>query len=340
MVKVSIILPVYNAADTVEKTIISVLNQTLKDIELIIIDDGSNIETKNVIRSFRDRRIKLIEQENSGVSNARNSGIRSAKGNYLFFIDSDDWIEKKLLEDMLIFLEKHSLDLVTARIVENNSTKLQEKVKVYRNFFTSDEAKIAQCEKVLFLQSSLAKLFVRKKIVENNIYFPVDMDLGEDLYFTYLYIDNVEKIGFVSTSSYIVENINGESLSKKYINNLESSLIEQGKLKAHFEAKHLQYAKEYYKTHVDFNFYQTTLFVSNLYKLGIDKNYMQKRKELRKFLDSHKEWWKITNPERYPKNLKDKIMYKVISSNNVTLILAFFMFKERLRRMKFSFGKK
>lgn len=126
MVKVSIILPVYNAADTVEKTIISVLNQTLKDIELIIIDDGSNIETKNVIRSFRDRRIKLIEQENSGVSNARNSGIRSAKGNYLFFIDSDDWIEKKLLEDMLIFLEKHSLDLVTARIVENNSTKLQE----------------------------------------------------------------------------------------------------------------------------------------------------------------------------------------------------------------------
>ena len=240
---------------------------------------------------------------------------------------------------MLIFLEKHSLDLVTARIVENNSTKLQEKVKVYRNFFTSDEAKIAQCEKVLFLQSSLAKLFVRKKIVENNIYFPVDMDLGEDLYFTYLYMDNVEKIGFVSTSSYIVENINGESLSKKYINNLEASLIEQGKLKAHFEAKHLQYAKEYYKTHVDFNFYQTTLFVSNLYKLGVDKNYMQKRKELRKFLDSHKEWWKITNPERYPKNLKDKIMYKIISSNNVTLILAFFMFKERLRRMKFSFGK-
>ncbi|MDE1507153.1 glycosyltransferase family 2 protein [Ligilactobacillus salivarius] len=105
MVKVSIILPVYNAADTVEKTIISVLNQTLKDIELIIIDDGSNIETKNVIRSFRDRRIKLIEQENSGVSNARNSGIRSAKGNYLFFIDSDDWIEKNYSKTCLYFLK-------------------------------------------------------------------------------------------------------------------------------------------------------------------------------------------------------------------------------------------
>ena len=127
MVKVSVILPVYNAANTVGKTITSVLRQTLKDIEVIIVDDGSDIKTKRVIKKFRDKRIKLIEQENSGVSSARNSGIKAAEGKFVFFIDSDDWIEEKLLEDMVDFFEKNSLELVTAKIIENNSTKLQKK---------------------------------------------------------------------------------------------------------------------------------------------------------------------------------------------------------------------
>ena len=67
----------------------------------------------------------MIEQENSGVSSARNSGIKAAEGKFVFFIDSDDWIEEKLLEDMVDFFEKNSLELVTAKIIENNSTKLQ-----------------------------------------------------------------------------------------------------------------------------------------------------------------------------------------------------------------------
>ena len=340
MVKVSVILPVYNAANTVGKTITSVLRQTLKDIEVIIVDDGSDIKTKRVIKKFRDKRIKLIEQENSGVSSARNSGIKAAEGKFVFFIDSDDWIEEKLLEDMVDFFEKNSLELVTAKIIENNSTKLQKKIKNYQDFYTSDEVKIAQYEKLLILQLSLAKLFLREKIIENKIYFPLDMHLGEDLYFTYSYLNTVERVGFISTSAYILENINDESLSKKYINNLESSLVEQGNLKEVFEERHPKYTEEYYRTHVDFNFNQTTLFISNLYKLGVDKNYIQKRKELRNFLDRHKKWWKIIRPERYPKNIKDRVMYKIISSNNITLILAFFMFKEQLRRIKFSFGKK
>lgn len=152
MVKVSVILPVYNAANTVGKTITSVLRQTLKDIEVIIVDDGSDIKTKRVIKKFRDKRIKLIEQENSGVSSARNSGIKAAEGKFVFFIDSDDWIEEKLLEDMVDFFEKNSLELVTAKIIENNSTKLQKKIKNYQDFYTSDEVKIAQYEKLLILQ--------------------------------------------------------------------------------------------------------------------------------------------------------------------------------------------
>jgi len=107
MPKVSVIIPTYNRADFLAEAIQSVLEQTARDFELLIIDDGSTDNTKNVVDSFNDRRIKYIYQKNSGVCIARNTGIKQAIGNYLILLDSDDILLPSAIEDESRVLDEH-----------------------------------------------------------------------------------------------------------------------------------------------------------------------------------------------------------------------------------------
>jgi len=101
-VKVSVIIPTYNRAKFLEEAINSVLNQTYKDFEIIVVDDGSTDNTKEIIRKFGE--IIYIYQKNKGVSSARNKGIKMSRGEYIAFLDSDDlWLKRKLEKQMKIF---------------------------------------------------------------------------------------------------------------------------------------------------------------------------------------------------------------------------------------------
>ncbi|WP_199506594.1 MULTISPECIES: glycosyltransferase family 2 protein [Halobacteriovorax] len=94
---VSVIIPTYNRADFLKRSITSVLNQSFNDLELIIVDDGSTDHTHDVVGSFSDKRIKYLKKENAGVSSARNLGVKNSKGDYIAFLDSDDeWHRDKL----------------------------------------------------------------------------------------------------------------------------------------------------------------------------------------------------------------------------------------------------
>lgn len=110
---VSVIIPAYNRENTIERAVMSVLNQTYKDLELIVVDDCSKDNTVEVLKSIKDDRLKIIELEkNSGACVARNVGIENAQGDYIAFQDSDDeWLLDKLEKQMAIF-EKEKVDLV------------------------------------------------------------------------------------------------------------------------------------------------------------------------------------------------------------------------------------
>ena len=101
--KLSIIIPVYNVRQWLEETVNSVLNQTFRDFELILVDDGATDGSGALCDAFAaaDSRVKVIHQENAGVSAARNAGIRMAQGDYLYFVDGDDWMEEDAIESML-----------------------------------------------------------------------------------------------------------------------------------------------------------------------------------------------------------------------------------------------
>lgn len=112
MIKVSIIVPFYNAGYGIKKTIDSIQRQSLKEIEVIFVDDGSTDESASLVDSYTaDERIKLVRKENEGVSSARNRGIAEARGEYIGFVDSDDWIEKDMYKEMYSLAVESGADI-------------------------------------------------------------------------------------------------------------------------------------------------------------------------------------------------------------------------------------
>ena len=114
MPEVSVIIPVYNSEKYVEKCICSVMAQTLPELEIIIINDGSTDESGRILRELaqKDSRIVLLEQENQGVAAARNQGVEKATGKYLTFVDGDDYLQEDYIELMYNLAEKETLDMV------------------------------------------------------------------------------------------------------------------------------------------------------------------------------------------------------------------------------------
>lgn len=113
---VSVIIPAYNREHTILESVNSVLNQTYSDLELIVVDDGSSDGTRKILEGINDKRLRYVYQDNAGACVARNSGIESAKGEYIAFHDSDDlWLSTKLEKQMKIF-EKYNADIVFCKL--------------------------------------------------------------------------------------------------------------------------------------------------------------------------------------------------------------------------------
>ena len=107
--KFSIIVPTYNREKYIIKCIDSVLDQTYDNFEVIIIDDGSTDNTENLVKKYQDKRIKYFKNENHGIGYSRNFGINKAKGDYIFFLDSDDYLEENMLEEVLNNIKNHDI---------------------------------------------------------------------------------------------------------------------------------------------------------------------------------------------------------------------------------------
>lgn len=109
---ISVIVPMYNAGGFIKKCVESILNQTYRNFELLIINDGSTDKSWEICNKFKGERIRIINQENAGCEYARLTGIKQSKGEYICFVDADDWIAKDYLEKLIIPAEKYDVDIV------------------------------------------------------------------------------------------------------------------------------------------------------------------------------------------------------------------------------------
>ena len=122
MPKISVIVPVYNSEKYLPRCLDSIVNQTLEDIEIICVDDGSTDNSSKILQQYaaRDKRIKFISQENQGLSITRNNGMALARGQYLSFTDSDDWIEENMFSELAVHLAQSKPDYTCFRIQYDN----------------------------------------------------------------------------------------------------------------------------------------------------------------------------------------------------------------------------
>ncbi|MFC5684420.1 glycosyltransferase family 2 protein [Flavobacterium sp. MAHUQ-51] len=202
--KVSIIIPVYNAELYLEKCIDSLLTQTLSVCEFIFVNDGSVDSSQSILESYQiqDSRIKLINQENQGVSVARNTGVLMAQGEYIGFVDADDYINPNYFER---FLELAGSDLIAINSIVYNSKNelLINRTHLYQHMLASDS-----------FNSVCFKIFKRDIIVKNGVTFPVGVRLGEDAHFIMDFLQYTTTVALISDYQGYFYRENQESATK------------------------------------------------------------------------------------------------------------------------------
>ena len=226
-VVITIIVPVFNSEEKIERCINSILNQSFKDFEIIIIDDGSTDKTGSICDCFAqvDKRIKVIHIENNGVSNARNIGIDKAEGKYLMFVDSDDYIDNLMLETYIRFLEEKQLEICIGSInrIENN------KIKTYKIFDDEviDSKKFWGLlgEDLSVLGYVWGKLFRTDLIKKNHLLFDTYMYSQVDLNFNLSYYDKCKKFGFIRNQIKIYELIDKHTNVSNKVQNVINTKI-------------------------------------------------------------------------------------------------------------------
>ena len=169
---VSIIMPVYNKEKYLDKSIKSILDQTYENFELIIINDGSTDNSSYICHRFEqeDSRIKVIDIENNGVSNARNIGIKNANGQYVQFIDGDDYIDEDMIERLVNLSEKYNTDIIITAIkkIDLKLKKSREVVLPFSGLKSVDDMmdNFAQVQKETGIYGCVSNKFIRKSIID------------------------------------------------------------------------------------------------------------------------------------------------------------------------------
>ncbi len=189
---VSVVIPVYNSERYLGRCLESVLGQSFRDIDIICVDDGSTDDSVAMIRAWMkdDGRIKLIRHEkNKGVGEARNTGIKAAEGKWIYFLDSDDWIDRDYLEVMHREAESSGLDVIVnaSYYCEYASTGKRFKGKV--PVLDSREESLCLPSHVVqnkFLPVIWLRLYRRDFILNNDIFFPIGLPFSEDAFYTSL----------------------------------------------------------------------------------------------------------------------------------------------------------
>ena len=192
MPKVSVIVPIYNVEKYLEKCINSLLSQTLEDIQIILVNDGSKDNSGNIAKEYEKNnndRVIYVEKENGGLSDARNYGLKYATGDFIAFLDSDDYIEKNAYEEMYNKAIEENADYVECDFI----WEFPNKIRVDKQYPYKNKKEMLSFVRVV----AWNKLIKRQLITDNNLEFPKGLRY-EDVEFTYKLIPFVNKFAYVN----------------------------------------------------------------------------------------------------------------------------------------------
>ena len=218
MKKISIIVPIYNAEEHLDRCVKSILTQTVEDLELLLVDDGSNDNSLNICKEYekKDQRVRVVHQENAGVSAARNHGIELAEGKYIGFVDSDDWIEPVMYERLLKEAKKTNADVImcdATTVYSNGRTQVDTITQLSTNQIL---------KKSDFMPSLLLEMagsawrciyknnrYNDKLMQSESLHFPLGVKFSEDRIF------NIYAFGYANKICYIKESYYNRYMNEK-----------------------------------------------------------------------------------------------------------------------------
>ncbi len=267
MIKVSVIMPVYNSERYIEMAVNSVLEQDLNEIELILVNDGSKDNSGGICDALskRDKRVKVIHQENQGISAARNRGIKEAEGEYIAFIDNDDTYQEGMLKKIYEYAKSNNAEVVKYgyRVIED--WNVDENSARVRGFSTTRKVELQNIEKDYqslkddgFFNMIWNGIYKRELLISNNLFFPENVKKGyEDWIFNF-------QLFYLTDSMYVWEGVEynhyqreAHSTSSSYHENQQMALI----MAAKEEYKLVQYLNQKYGTKIDWSQYAMNYFI-------------------------------------------------------------------------------
>ncbi|MBC7523428.1 MAG: glycosyltransferase family 2 protein [Flavobacterium sp.] len=256
MVSISVIIPVFNSDKHLAICIESLLCQTFTDFELIFINDGSTDSSQNIIQSYQknNSKIHLLNQENKGVSVARNNGIEFSKGTFLCFVDSDDYVEKDFLKILYNEITENNCEIITSNfiseqdgIIKNNKPLFEVNKLFFKEeikskiipFFIENDAMNTACNKI----------YSSKLIKNNSIQFPAGVSMGEDGLFNIQAFNKANAVFFIDYNGYyyreVANSATRNSVSKDYFKSaIESYFLDvKEKYEIDIDSKNFQKLK-------------------------------------------------------------------------------------------------
>jgi glycosyltransferase involved in cell wall biosynthesis len=292
---ISIIVPVYNNDIYLNKCIDSILKQTYRNIEIILINDGSTDNSGKICEEYvaKDDSIKIIHQQNKGVSVARNNGLAIAKGEYIGFVDGDDYIKEDMFEYLLNLLEQNSADISMCNYYSFDDNKISVK-----NVFKKDLIVLSSNNALEMIFTSLAfscwnKLF-KRKLFENEL-FETDISMGEDLYIIFKLFCKSKNIVVGNEIKYYYNRINTKSSTKQEFNIGKLSFF-----------KVISYILDYANSTNNKKLYREALKSRTYHAIGF----------LRQIIDSNFNNIEIINDLRF--KIKEGIIYHILSNYKLT----------------------
>lgn len=203
---ISIIVPVYNVEKYIRRCVESLLNQTYLTIEVILVNDGSPDKSPEICDDYckMDNRVSVLHKNNGGLSDARNSGLEKARGDYIIFLDSDDYVEHTMVEDAVKAAERDNSDVVIwgyyADFVSEDENLISTKMKscISGSFSKSDLSKLTITNELIgCLGYAWNKMYRKKFLMENKYRFTSGLSLVEDIVFNGPVLSKVERITFI-----------------------------------------------------------------------------------------------------------------------------------------------
>lgn len=278
---VSVVIPVYNVEDYLKECVDSVINQTYSNWELLLIDDGSKDKSGKICDEFEklDSRIRVFHQNNEGVSFARNKGIENARGEYLIFIDSDDWIESLMFENMIDKINTTGTDACYCDRYFKDENNIQ--TILHQNFPEIMDSRSVLLKHLNYQFIASACLGMVKINRVKNVLFDVDIHTLEDWEYNFRVLNNLGSITVLKKPYYHYRTVEG-STSKSSLNEKKiSCFLIPKKVNEYIKINNLSYREEAKYIPIFLINHMLVIFANNDYKVEYSKILkMQARRNL------------------------------------------------------------